>query len=203
MGTQRTAATSGLSSRSGQRPRTKTNGRTAIGGKQRRAGHHVVEAADQVVRVELEPDLLERLAHGGGDEVGFGGVLPATGQRHVARPRIPRPLGAADEQHGVGVGRQDHRHGGPDERIASIVHQGWWTARRSRSRVSLEFSGCACGSRPRSTRLRAAAPGGSDRPACRRTRAEPVSDISRSSFPPWQPGQATLVSDRTSWSNSA
>jgi hypothetical protein len=30
-----------------------------------------------------------------------------------------------------------------------------------------------------------------------------VSDMSRSSFRPWQLGQATLVSLRTSWSNSA
>ena len=165
------AATSGLSFRSGRgRERRRRGGRRSAAG--RGAGHHVVETADQVVRVELEPDFLEGLAHGGGRRGRLRRGPAAPGQRHVPRPRITCPLGPADEQHGVGIGRQDHRDRRPDERIADRPPVRRWTARRSRSRVSRASVVVRVAAAPAAAAAGRRAQAGSDRPACRPTRAE-------------------------------
>ena len=68
---------------------------------------------------------------------GSDGILAPAGKRHVPRPGIPCSLGSADQQHCVGIGREDDGDRRPDEGIADrVLHPGRWRARRSRSRRS-------------------------------------------------------------------
>ena len=159
--------------------------------------------AEERRAVEDEADLLERLADSGLQQVGVSGLAAAARQRHVPRPGIAGVLGAADEEDRVGRGRDDDRDRRPDQ--AGIVR----THHRLVPREALAQPGKAeaqwlwewhpppqhppPGGGP--SRLKSAG-----FPA---VAGRAVSDMSRSSFRPLQLGQATLVSERTSCSNSA
>ena len=62
-------------------------------------------------------DFFEGLADGGVTEILIGGVQPANGESDVAGPGIAFAFGSADQQHRIGVGRDDHRDGGFAEDI--------------------------------------------------------------------------------------
>lgn len=166
-------------------------------------GHHVVEAADQVLGPEHQPHLFGCLADGGSHQVGLGRALAAARKRHVSGPGITGPLGAPDQKNRVRVGSEYDRDRGPDERIAPLVHLS-----------AVDGEAIAKPREPGGQWLWVWQPppqhpppgGGPSR--LRSARFPPEagragSDMSRSSLRPLHSGQATLVSDRTSWSNSA
>ena len=85
-------------------------------GQDRRAGHHVVQTAEEVGVGEREAHLLLGLADGGGDQIEVDILAASAGERHVAGPWIARALGAANQQHRVGRRHEHDRHGRPQER---------------------------------------------------------------------------------------
>jgi hypothetical protein len=121
----------------------------------------------------------------------------------VPRPGIAQALRAPDEQEGIRIRRDDDGDGCPDQGIALLVHCGPVGGKSPAE--SGEASGqwlCVWQPPPQHP-----PPGGG--PSRLRSAGFPpeagraVSDMSRSSFRPRHPGHATLVSERTSWSNSA
>ena len=120
----------------------------------------------------------------------------------MSRPWVAQTLGPPDQEQAVGIGREQNRHGGPDERATRGVYlrlvigealseaeepggQCWWVWQEPPQQPPVAGG-------PR--RLKSA---GFPAEAGRA-----VSDIRRSSLRPRHPGQVTLVSVRTSCSNS-
>jgi hypothetical protein len=177
----------------------------------RSAGHHVVEAAEQVFGPEHQAHLFGGLADSGGHQIGLRGILAAARKRHVSRPRIRGPIGAADQKERVRVGSEDDRDSGPDEAIAALVHPRA-VAGEAIAEPSEPVGQWLCVWQPPPQHPPPG--GGPSRPTlvlslpnesgCFPPEAgRAVSGMRRSSLRPSHAGQATLVSDRTSWSNSA
>jgi hypothetical protein len=166
-------------------------------------GHDIIERSDQVSTAEGETDLLGGFAHRGGQEVRLCGILPATRQGHVTRPRISQSLGTANEQERVGIGREDDGDRGPDERIAPIVDQRPVGGEPIAKAVEPGGQWLWLWQLPPQHPPPAGGPrrltSGCFPPVAGRA----VRDMSRSSLRPLHWGQATRVSPRTSWSNSA
>ena len=80
-----------------------------------RAGE-IVEATDEVRAAQLEPDLFEGLALGGGPRARVGCVDAPARECDVARPAIVLGVGTLDHQHAQVVRdwTEHHRDRGPD-----------------------------------------------------------------------------------------
>ena len=177
----------------------------------RGARDHVIEAAQQEFGAKHETHFFGGFADGGSHQVGLRRILPAAWKRHVPGPGVPGPIGAADQENRVRIGTEDDRDGGPDQRIAPLVHPSAVNGKAT-AKPGEPGSQWPCvwqpppqhpppGGGPSRLRSVPSLPNesGCFRPAAGRA----VSDMSRSSLRPLHAGQATLVSDRTSWSNSA
>jgi hypothetical protein len=152
--------------------------------------------------VEGEPNLLGGLTDRGGHEIGLGRVLPPPRQRDVAGPGISGALGAADQEQRVRVGSENDGDGRPDEGFAPIL------SRRAMAGETIAQAEEIAGQWPWLWQPPPQHPPPGGGPRRLRSAGLPpvagraVSDIRRSSLRPWHWGQATLVSPRTSWSNS-
>ena len=87
-----------------------SNGRKTWG-----SGHHVLELPGHVVQQKLYPDLLAGLTYGGCGEIRVFRFLSATGQGHMARPRVSCTISSADEENGVGLRSENYGYGSPEE----------------------------------------------------------------------------------------
>ena len=76
----------------------------------RRPGGDVIEEADELGGSQVDADLLERFTNGGLEQIGIAGAAPPSRQPHLARPRITGTLSPPNEQEGVRIGREQHRH---------------------------------------------------------------------------------------------
>ena len=86
-------------------------------------GRHVVEAPEELLRDEVDPNLFARFPDHGGKEIRLFRFLPAAWQGHVAGPWIAHTIGTSYQEDGVGVRRNDDGHCGPNER--GIDSDGW------------------------------------------------------------------------------
>jgi hypothetical protein len=180
----------------------KDEGTDRDGREHRCAGNDVIEAADELLARGGKTHLLGGLPNRGRDKIGVLRRLPAAGKRHMSRPWITQTLCPADQEQAVRIGRQQNRHGSPDERATRGIYlrlvigealpeaeepgrQCWWLWQDPPQHPP-DAGG------PR--RLKSAG-----LPA---VAGRAVSDIRRSSLRPRHSGQATLVSERTSCSNS-
>jgi hypothetical protein len=172
------------------------------GREQRRPWHHVVEGAYQMLGTQDQSDFFGGLPDGGGHQVGVAGILPAARNRHVSRPGVARSLGAPDQKNRVRVGRDDDRDRGPHQGIAALV-QRRPVAGEPIAELIEPGSQWLWVWQPPPQHPPAGGPNRLKSEGLPLEAGRAVSDMSRSSLCPWHLGQATLVSDRTSWSNSA
>jgi hypothetical protein len=98
----------------------KHEGPNRDGGENRAPRSYRLEAAHQMAALELDADLLASLSNRGLEKIMIQRVLPATGEGDVSRPRITEPLGSANQQNGVGRGRQNKGDRGPPKNRIEI-----------------------------------------------------------------------------------
>ena len=88
----------------------------------RRSRHDILKAAKQLLSPQLESYLLLGFSNGGCEELHILGLTAASRKGHLAGPGISHPIGASDEQDGIGIRSDDDRYCRPDQRI--VVNSG-------------------------------------------------------------------------------
>ena len=83
------------------------------GWENRSSGYHVIEAAEELLRGEFDPDLFTCFPDDCGKEIRIPRLAPTAWQRHVPRPGIAQAVGTSNQKDCIWVGRDDDGHCGP------------------------------------------------------------------------------------------
>lgn len=82
-------------------------------------GHYVVEAAEQLLSDEVDPDLFTGLPDDSGEKIRVRRLVPTARQRHMPRPGIARAVGTSYQEYRIGIGRDNDGYCRPHQ--CSIV----------------------------------------------------------------------------------